>query len=259
MTIILSKNGWVRAAKGHEVDPESLNYKAGDAYLSSAAGKSNQVAVFLDSTGRSYTAQAFTLPSARGFGQPLTSRFAPQPQATFKAVLFGDPDQTILAASDAGYGFISKLENLYTKNQKGKAFLSLPKGAQPVHPLLVENVKHTLLAAITNEGRMLVFPLEALPVLPKGKGNKIIQIPPKRLQAREEFIIRIVLVPEESPVIIHAGKRFFKLTPHNLADFVGERGRRGRKLPRGFRNVDSVEVEKPDQMPIDFSESGQDE
>ncbi|MGD9366281.1 MAG: DNA topoisomerase IV subunit A [Desulfobacteraceae bacterium] len=259
MTVILSKNGWVRAAKGHEVDPESLNYKAGDAFLSSATGKSNQMAVFLDSTGRSYSAQAFTLPSARGFGQPLTSRFAPQPQATFGAVLFGHPDQTILAASDAGYGFISKLENLYTKNQKGKVFLSLPKGARPVHPLVVESVEHTLLAAITNEGRMLVFPLEALPVLPKGKGNKIIQIPPKRLQAREEFVTQFALVPEESTVIIHAGKRFFKITPNNLADFMGERGRRGRKLPRGFRNVDSVEVERPDQMPLDFTEPGRDE
>ena len=253
MTVILSKNGWVRAAKGHDVAPDSLNYKAGDHYLGSAIGKSNQNAVFLDSTGRSYSAQAFTLPSARGFGQPLTSRFAPQPQATFKAVLFGDPEQTILAASDAGYGFVTKLNNLYTKNQKGKAFLSLPKGAQPLQPVVVESISNTLLAAITNEGRMLVFPLEALPILPKGKGNKIIQIPPKRLQSREEYVTHIALAPEGSTMIIHAGKRHFKLTPNNLSDFVGERGRRGRKLPRGFRNVDSVEIEIPDQIPLDFS------
>jgi len=257
MTVILSKNGWVRAAKGYEVDPDSLSYKAGDAFLSSATGKSNQLAVFLDSTGRSYSTQAFSLPSARGFGQPLTSRFAPQPQATFCAVLFGDPEQDILAVSDAGYGFVTKLENLYTKNQKGKAFLSLPKGALPLHPLVVESLKGTLLAAITNEGRMLVFALKSLPVLPKGKGNKIIQIPPKRLKAREEYVTTLALVPEGGTMTIHAGKRYFKLTPHNLEEFMGERGRRGKKLPRGFRNVDAVEVESPEQMSLDFTDTGE--
>ncbi|MGD9216069.1 MAG: DNA topoisomerase IV subunit A [Desulfobacteraceae bacterium] len=256
MTVILSKNGWVRAAKGHDVATDSLSYKAGDHYLGSAMGKSNQNAVFLDSTGRSYSVQAFTLPSARGFGQPLTSRFAPQPQATFKAVLFGDPEQNILAVSDAGYGFVTKLENLYTKNQKGKAFLSLPKGAQPMSPLVVESIQNTLLATITNEGRMLVFPLEALPFLPKGKGNKIIQIPPKRLQNREEFVTTIALVPEGGTMTVHAGKRHFKLTPNNLSDFVGERGRRGKKLPRGFRNVDFVEIDPADQLHLDFPPDG---
>jgi topoisomerase IV subunit A len=253
MTVILSKNGWVRAAKGHEVDADSLSYKAGDGFLGAAKGKNNQQAVFLDSTGRSYAAQALTLPSARGVGQPLTSRFAPQPQATFTAVLFGDPEQTILAASDAGYGFITQLKQLFTKNQKGKAFLSLPKGAQPLHPIVVEQMENTLLAAITNEGRMLVFPLGDLPVLPRGKGNKIIQIPPKRLQTREEFVTKLALVPTDGTMIIHAGKRYFKLTPHNMSDFIGERGRRGRKLPRGFRNVDGVEIELPDQLSLDFS------
>lgn len=251
MTIILSKNGWVRAAKGHDVATDSMSYKAGDQFLGAAIGKSSQNAVFLDSTGRSYSVQAFTLPSARGFGQPLTSRFAPQPQATFRAVLFGNPNQDILAASDAGYGFVTKLENLYTKNQKGKAFLSLPKGAEPMHPVVIENLDNTFLAVITTEGRMLVFPLTALPVLPKGKGNKIIQIPPKRLQAREEYITTLALLPEHSTMVIHAGKRYFKLTPNNLSDFMGERGRRGRKLPRGFRNVDNVEIETPDQMRLD--------
>jgi topoisomerase-4 subunit A len=252
MTVILTKNGWIRAAKGHEVNPDNLSYKAGDSYLSSAIGKSNQYAVFLDSTGRSYAAQAFTLPSARGFGQPLTSRFTPQPQATFRAVLFGDPGQTILVASDAGYGFIAKLENLYTKNQKGKAFLSLPKGALPLHPIVVESIKGTLLSAITSEGRMLVFPLKELPELPKGKGNKIIQIPPKRIKTREEFVTTLTLIPENATMTIHSGKRYFKLTSNNLSDFMGERGRRGRKLPRGFRNVDSVEVELPDQLGLYF-------
>ena len=252
VTVILSKNGWVRSAKGHEVDPASLSYKAGDAFRSVARGKSSQLAVFLDSTGRSYSAQTVTLPSARGFGQPLTSRFSPQPQATFMAVLTGDPEQLILAASDAGYGFVTKLEHLHTKNQKGKAFLSLPRGSQPLHPLLVERVEHTLLATITNEGRMLVFPLSALPTLPKGKGNKIIQIPPKRVALREEFVTCLTMAPEDATLVIHAGKRYFKITPNNLSDFMGERGRRGRKLPRGFRKVDSVTIELPPQRSIDF-------
>jgi topoisomerase-4 subunit A len=252
VTIILSRNGWVRSAKGHEVDPFGLNYKSGDAFLSAAQGKSNQLVAFLDSTGRSYSTQAVNLPSARGFGQPLTSRFAPQPQATFTAVLTGDPEQLILAASDAGYGFVTKLESLYTKNQKGKAFLSMPKGAVPLHPVVVETVDNTVLAAITNEGRMLAFPLNALPVLPKGKGNKIIQIPPKRVAAREEFVIQLVLAPSDATLVVHAGKRHFKITPNNLSDFTGERGRRGRKLPRGFRKVDAVAIELPDQRGLGF-------
>jgi topoisomerase IV subunit A len=246
ITVILSKNGWARSAKGHDLDPAGLGYKTGDAFLGAALGKSNQLAVFLDSFGRTYATLAHALPSARSLGQPLTSMFTPQPQAVFMAVLFGDPSRYILAASDAGYGFISQLENLYTKNQKGKAFISLPPGARPLQPLYIESLENTLLAAITNEGRMLAFPLKALPELPKGKGNKIIHIPPKKAKEREEFVTTLVLIPENSTLIIQAGKRHFKLTPGNLAEFVGERGRRGKKLPRGLRNVDSVAVEMPD-------------
>jgi topoisomerase-4 subunit A len=171
------------------------------------------------------------------------------------AVVSGNPDQLILAASDAGYGFVTKLEHLYTKNQKGKAFLSLPKGALPLHPLMVERIDNTLLAAITNEGRLLAFPLNALPVLPKGKGNKIIQIPPKRMAAREEWVTSLTLAPVDATLVIHSGKRHFKITPNNLSGFMGERGRRGRKLPRGFRNVDSVVVELPDQRALAFPAS----
>lgn len=246
VTIILSKNGWVRSAKGHEVDPVGLGYKAGDEYLSSAMGKSNQQVVFLDSTGRTYATTAFTLPSARGFGQPLSSRFQPLPQATFEAVLTGGANRDILIASDAGYGFITKLENLYTNNKKGKAFLSLPKGALPLPPLYIEAIEGTDLATITNQGRMLVFDLEVLPVLPKGKGNKIIQIPPKRVKAREEYVVAMALIPSGGTLVVHAGKRHFKLDPKTLNDFRGERGRRGRKLPRGLRNVDSALAESPE-------------
>jgi topoisomerase IV subunit A len=246
MTVILSKNGWVRSAKGHDLDPAALSYKTGDAFLGAGQGKSNQLAVFLDSFGRSYATQAHALPSARSLGQPLTSMFTPQAGAVFTAVLFGEPSRYILAASDAGYGFITRLENLYTKNQKGKAFLSLPPGSRPLQPVHMESPENTLLAAITNAGRMLVFPLSALPELPKGKGNKIIHIPPQKAREREEFVTSLALIPEGGTLIIHAGKRHFKLTPGNLAEFMGERGRRGKKLPRGLRNVDSVTVEMPE-------------
>ena len=252
LTVTLSKNGWVRAAKGHEIDPHSLNYKAGDEFLDAAQGKSNQWAVFLDSTGRSYAAQAFTLPSARGFGQPLSSLFAPPAGASFETVLFGEPHQKILAASDAGYGFISEFENLYTKNQKGKAFISLPRGARVFRPLFVERIQGTLLAAITNEGRMLVFPLQDLPLLPKGKGNKIIAIPAQRAREREELLLKMALVPEGAALIVYAGKRHFRLLPGHLADFHGDRGRRGRKLPWGLRNVTSVKVDIPTQKGLDL-------
>jgi topoisomerase-4 subunit A len=246
MTVILSKNGWVRSAKGHDLDPAALSYKTGDAFLGAGLGKSNQLAVFLDSFGRTYATQAHALPSARSLGQPLTSMFTPQPQAVFTAVLFGDPSRYILAASDAGYGFITQLENLYTKNQKGKAFLSLPPGSRPLQPLYIESLENTLLAAITNAGRLLVFPLNALPELPKGKGNKIIHLPPQKVKEREEFVTTLALLPEAGTLIIHAGRRHFKLTPGNLAEFMGERGRRGKKLPRGLRNVDGITVEMPE-------------
>jgi len=248
MTVTISNNGWVRAAKGHEIDPETLAYKAGDSHMSAARGKSNQLAVFLDSTGRTYSASIHSLPSARGHGEPLTGRYSLPPEVVFKAVLSGEPDQLILMASDAGYGFITELQNLYTKNQKGKALLRLPKGGQPLHPLYADDLEGQHLTAITNEGRMLVFPLKILPKLPKGKGNKIIQIPSKRAQERIELMIAMALVPEGGALKIFSGKRHFRLTLGNLQQFMGERGRRGKKLPRGFRNVSRVEAEKPEQI-----------
>jgi len=247
MTVTISRNGWVRAAKGHEIDPETLTYKAGDGYLSAAHGKSNQLAVFLDSTGRTYSTALLNLPSARGHGEPLTGRFHLQPQAVFKAVLTGEPGQLILMASDAGYGFVTELQNLYTKNQKGKALLSLPRGAEPLHPIYINNLEGQLLAALTNEGRMLVFPLRILPQLPRGKGNKIIQIPPARARDRVELLTGLTLIPEGGTMTIFSGKRHFKLTFGNLQQYMGERGRRGKKLPRGFRNVSRIASELPDQ------------
>ncbi len=250
ITVILSANSWVRAAKGHEIDPGEATYRPGDRYLDATRGKSNQPVVFLDATGRTYSLSAHTLPSARGYGEPLTGRFVLPPGATFTAVIMAPTNQRLLMASDAGYGFITRFDDLVTRNTKGKAILSLPKGAQPLPPILLEDTSNHLLAAVTSEGRMLVFPLDKLPALAKGKGNKIIQIPPKRARERKELLIHLTLVPSEGALTIFAGKRFFKLTYGNLAQYAGERGRRGKKLPRGFQNMDRLRSEPPAQTPL---------
>jgi topoisomerase-4 subunit A len=165
----------------------------------------------------------------------------------------GAPDTLILMASDAGYGFLTELGNLFTKNQKGKAMLSLPKGALPLLPITISDrraVETALICAVSNEGRMLLFPLKDLPILPKGKGNKIIGIPTKRAKDREELVRHLTVLPAGAALMVFAGKRHFRLTAGNLQDYTGERGRRGRKLPRGFQNVDRLVVEASEQPPL---------
>jgi len=250
VTVVLSKKGWVRAAKGHEIDPVSLNYKSGDSYLAAAHSRSNQLAVFLDSTGRSYTVGAHTLPSARGQGEPLSGRVNLPSGAWLTSVLSGDPDRPILLASDAGYGFVAKLADLFTKNRSGKAVLTLPKNAHPLQPVYVQEPESDLLVAITNEGRMLVYALNQLPTLARGKGNKIINIPSARAKAREELLIALTALPLGHNLVVHAGKRYLRLKPGNLNDFTGKRGQRGRKLPRGFQNVTDLEIEAASQRAL---------
>jgi topoisomerase-4 subunit A len=242
VTVVLSAGGWVRAARGHEIDPASLSYKAGDEFLSAARGKTIQPSIFIDTRGRAYSLPAHTLASARGQGEPLTGKLSPSEGARFLAVVMGSADQKVLLASDAGYGFITELSNMVTKNTKGKAMLTVAKGCEALPPAYVNNYDTDYLVAITTEGRMLVIPAAVLPELPKGKGNKIIQIPPARVKKREEYVKLVEIIPEGITIKIHAGKRYIRLTPSNISDFVGERGRRGRKLPRGFRNADRVEV-----------------
>ena len=250
VTVVLSAKGWIRAAKGHEVDPANLNYKAGDRLRAAARGKSNQPVVVLDATGRSYALSVHALPSARGQGEPLTGRLNPPAGATFVSVLMWEPSQLLLLASDAGYGFICRQEDLYTKNRNGKSVLSLPKGSEPMTPLPVKAMDTDDLVAVSNEGRLLVFPLRNLPTLARGKGNKIIQIPPGRVRDREEMLSRLAILPAGHHLVVHAGKRHLTLKPGTLEPFRGERGRRGRKLPRGFRNVDRLEIVVPPQMPL---------
>lgn len=240
VTVILSKMGWVRAAKAHDVDGASLGYKAGDAFKMSAQGRSNQQAVFLDSTGRSYSMMAHTFPSVRGQGEPLTGRTNPATGATFEAVLIEEPDQLVLLASDAGYGFICPIQELYCKNRNGKAILKLPTNSQLVKPSMVKNKDHDYLAAVTNTGYLLIFPVRELPQINRGKGNKIMQILSSKAAKREEFIVDLTTFSEDHVLQLFLGQRTLKLKPADWKHYRGERGRRGHKLPRGFQRIDRI-------------------
>ena len=243
LTIVLSEKGWIRAAKGHDIDPEALSYKSGDWFKLAAKGRSNQPTVVFDSTGRSYSLPSHQLPSARGQGEPLTGRINPPSGATFEALLTGVDADRYLLASDAGYGFVGRFADLQTKNKAGKAVLSLPKGAGVLQPGSVGSADETaMVAAVTNEGRLLVFPLTDLPELSRGKGNKIIGIPTPRAAAREELMVGAVVLVPGNVLQITAGKRHLKLKFSDLEHYRGERGRRGNKLPNGFQKVVAVDV-----------------
>ncbi len=244
ITIVVSEKGWIRGAKGHDIDPGSLSYKSGDSFKLAAKGRSNQPTVVFDSTGRSYTLASHNLPSARGQGEPLTGRINPPSGATFEGLLTGGDEQLFLLASDAGYGFVAKLADLQSKNKAGKAVLNLPKGGRVLQPAPVPaDPAGSWVAAVSNEGRLLVFPLADLPQMARGKGNKIIGIPSARLQSREEFMIAVQVLGESDSLVVYAGKRHHRLKPSDLEHYRGERGRRGNKLPRGFQRVDAIAVE----------------
>jgi topoisomerase IV subunit A len=245
VTVVLSEKGWVRCAKGHDIDATGLSYKAGDGFKAAAAGRSNQFAVLIDSTGRSYSVAAHTLPSARGQGEPLTGRLTPPPGATFECLLLPDDEALYVVASDAGYGFVVKGEDLQAKNKAGKGLLSLPNGAKVMTPRPVANREQDWLAAVTTEGRLLVFKVSDLPQLGKGKGNKIIGVPGDRVASREEYVTDLAVISEGATLVLQAGKRTLSLKPDDLEHYKGERGRRGSKLPRGFQRVDSLQVEGP--------------
>lgn len=236
ITVVLSQKGWIRAAKGHDVEGDKLSYRAGDEFQAQAKGKSNQLVVFLDSSGRSYSLPAHSLPSARGQGDPLTSRLKPEPQVQFVSVLMDDPNQRYVVASDAGYGFIVQLEELYSKNRAGKSVLKLPTNAQVLKPQLVKNPENQFIAVITSTGYLLIFPLKDLPQLPRGKGNKMINISSSKASKREEYVSEIIVLNEDSQLILEAGKRKLVLSAADLMHYRGERGRRGYHLPKGFQH-----------------------
>jgi topoisomerase-4 subunit A len=243
VTVVLSRSGWVRQAKGHEIDPRSLSYKTGDEYGSCARGRNTQLAVFLDSTGRAYSLLAHTLPSARGQGEPLSGRLDPPDGATFPGVMIGEPSDKWVLASSAGYGFIARLEDLYSRNRAGKAVLNVPDGYVAIGPAPVPGAEHALLAALNSEGRLLTFPVVDLPELPRGKGNKIFAVSTKKSLVEPETLLAIGAVAPGQTLRLLAGERHMGLTYRELAEYRGERGQRGAVLPRGWRKVEAMEVE----------------
>ncbi|NND36041.1 MAG: DNA topoisomerase IV subunit A, partial [Gammaproteobacteria bacterium] len=243
VTVVLSERGWARAAKGHDIDPVSLSYKSGDGFLCAARGKSNQQAVFLDSTGRAYSVPAHSLPSARGQGEPLSGRLKPADGAAFRGVMTGDAESRWLVASDAGYGFFVKLAELYSRARAGKACLRVPAGGDVVTPVPFPGgafPEEAWVAAFSSIGRLLVFPAEELPELSRGKGNKILGIPGPKYKAGEEHMTAMVVIGPDEGIQVHCGQRTMTLKWEDLGHYDGNRGRRGMMLPRGWRKVDRV-------------------
>lgn len=241
VTVILSDKGWARAAKGHEIDAKTLSYKAGDSFKAVARGKSNQPAIFFDSSGRAFSILANDLPSARGMGEPLTSRVK-STAGGFDALTIGKPEDKVLLASDSGYGFIAKIEDLFTKNKSGKAVIKVPEGGHVLTVYPIVDAKKDMIVAMTNTGRMLAFPVSELPELAKGKGNKIINIPTAKYKTREEFVVDVAILSGDQQLVLNSGQRKLTLKQKDLEHYLGKRGQRGNKLPRGYQQVDSAEI-----------------
>ncbi len=242
ITVVLSDKGWVRAAKGHELDPAELGYRTGDQFAFAARGRSNDTLVFLDSTGRSYTIAAHTLPSARGQGEPLTGRLKPPAGARFVGLALAAQDRRVVLAGSSGYGFVTTMADLISKNRSGKTCLSVAEPGQALPPALVPegDPATVLVVTVTSQGRLLAFPLTDLPELARGKGNKLINIPPASLQSGEESVVGLVCMAASDEVLVLAGQRHLRLRQRDLENYRGERGRRGALLPRGFQKVDSL-------------------
>jgi len=240
VTVVLSQAGYARAAKGHEIDPTALSYRSGDGFLAAAQGRSNQLAMFIDSTGRVYSVMAGTLPSARGQGEPLSSRFKPPDGAAFCGAMIGDAEQKYLLASDAGYGFVATLGDLVSRNKAGKVILRVPAGGRPVVPAAVPPGRECLIAAVSSIGRLLLFEMEDLPELAKGKGNKLINIPGKKYQSGEEKMVAAAVVPEDGSLQVHTGTRVMTIKWDDVDDYYGERALRGSLLPKGWRKVERL-------------------
>ena len=241
VTIVLSQKGWVRAAKGHDVDASTLSYRDGDGLLGAVRGRSTQQVAFLDSTGRAYSTLAHGLPSARGNGEPLTGRFSPAAGASFVAMASGDADTRYTLASSAGYGFVTRFENLTSRQKAGKALLSLPEGAQVLSPSPVGNLQSDRIVAVTSAGHLLAFPIAELPELDRGKGNKIIEIP--KAKRGTERVVAVAAVPEGGSLLVHSGARTMTLSWRDLEGYLGARGSRGGLLPRGWQKVEALSVE----------------
>jgi len=243
VTVVLSTLGWVRQARGHDLDPKQLSYKTGDFFQAAACGRSTQQAIFVDSTGRAYALPAHSLPSARGQGEPLSGRLDPPEGATFSAVLIGEPADRWLLACDAGHGFIAKLESLTSRNRAGKSVFNLPENAKVLAAAPVPTTDGALVVSVNSEGRMLAFPVADLPEMEKGRGNLIFGIPGKKSRAGEELMVATTVAAPEQSVVVFSGDRKMTLSWKDLQHYLGSRGQRGSVLPRGWRKVDRIGVE----------------
>lgn len=243
VTVVLSSKGWVRAAKGHDIDPASLAFREGDGLLAAARGRSNQQVAFLDSSGRAYSTPAHTLPSARGNGEPLTGRFSPPAGAAFCALATGDEAQKFLLATSHGYGFVTAFSSFLGRQKAGKQLINPGAGAELLAPVAVADPASELVAAITSAGYLLVFPMAELPELDKGKGNKLIQIPPARLKAGQENLALLACVRQGGELTLYCGQRKLTLGWRDLQAYGGSRAQRGHLLPRGFQKVDRAVID----------------
>ena len=241
ITVIMSSQGWVRAAKGHDVEPDSLNYRTGDEFAHAASGRSNQQVVFFDDHGRAYSMPAHQLPSARGHGEPLTGRFSPPAAARFIGQVVAGEDQSVLLASSFGYGFRTRFDNLLSRLKAGKQVVTVPGGAELLPPVLVTNIAEDLLVAISSDGYLLAFPCSEIPQLARGKGNKLINIPPAKLKTGELSVLAMTTLSAKQELLVWAGKRYLRMKPNDIQDYLGERAQRGRKLPRGYQQVSHIE------------------
>jgi len=242
VTVVLSAKGWIRAAKGHEVDASTLNYREGDSLLQAVRGRSTQQVAFLDSTGRAYSTLAHTLPSARGNGEPLTGRFTLPTGAHFVGAAIADDDVRFVVASSFGYGFVTRFENFTGRNKAGKQLINTDDAAEILSPALVTDTAKDWIVSVTSAGHLLAFPISELPELDKGKGNKLIQIPPARLKSGEEQVIAVASVRQGGELTLYCGQRHITLSWRDLQAYEGSRASRGNALPRGFQRVDSVEA-----------------
>lgn len=240
VTVVLSQRGYARSAKGHDIDPTTLSYKSGDEFLATAQGRSNQLAMFIDSTGRVYSVIAHTLPSARGQGDPLSGRFKPPDGASFCGAMIGDAEHKYLLASDSGYGFIATLSDLVSRNKAGKAVLRVPDGGRAVVPSPVPQDAECLIAAVSSIGRLLLFEMDELPELAKGRGNKLINIPGKKYQSGEEKLVAAAVVPEDGSLQVFCGQRMMTIKWDDTDHYYGDRGLRGNMLPKGWRRTDRL-------------------
>src|SRR5215467_3755586 len=242
VTVVLSTGGWARSAKGHDIDPAALSYKSGDAFQALARGRSLQPAVFIDSTGRTYTLPAHSLPSARGYGEPLSGRLDPPDGAKFAGVMIGEPEDLWLLASDAGYGFIARLKDLISDRRAGKTVLNVPENAHVLAPAPVPS-PDSLVAVVSSEGKLLAFPVREVPEMPRGKGNKLYDIPSKKAKARQELMTAVAVVPPDATLVLWSGEQQKTIEWRDLQDYLGERAQRGAVLKRGWpRKITRMEA-----------------